>query len=322
VRRRALGNTGLDVSELGYGAWGIGQHQWLGAEDGESLRALVRAFELGVNFVDTALAYGDGHSERLVGEAVRAAGDGVRVATKIPPRNGHWPARPGTPPDDAFPADWVVHCTERSLRHLGIDTIDVQQFHVWSDEWIGQGSWRDGVERLRAEGKIRHFGISINDHEPENALRLIESGPAETIQVIYNIFEQAPADRLLAAASEHGVGVIVRVPFDEGALTGRIRPDTVFPEGDWRNDYFGGDRRAQVWGRVTAIADELGVSVERLPELALRFCLSHPAVSTVIAGMRSLRNVEANVATAGLGPLGGDELEVLRRHRWDKDFYR
>ena len=322
MQRRPLGATGLEVSQLGYGAWGIGRHMWLGADDEESLAALARSFELGVDFVDTALAYGDGHSEQLVGEAVRRAGGGIAVATKIPPKNGQWPARDGTDPDDAFPAEWVVACTERSLRHLGLDAIDVQQFHVWSDEWVGRGSWRDGVERLKAEGKIRHFGVSVNDHEPDNVLRLIESGGVESVQVIYNVFEQRPAERLLDTALAHGVGVIARVPFDEGALTGRIRPDTEFPEGDWRNEYFGGDRRREVWERVGAIAAELGAPVERLPELALRFCLSHPAVSTVIAGMRSLRNVDANAAAAELGPLSEDELAVLRRHRWDKDFYR
>ncbi len=322
MRRRPLGSTGLDVSELGYGAWGIGQHMWQGAEDDASLAALARAFELGVDFVDTALAYGDGHSETLVGEAVRRAGGGIAVATKIPPKNGIWPARPGVDPDDAYPADWIVHCTERSLAHLGLDAIDVQQFHVWSDEWVGRGSWRDGVERLKADGKIRHFGVSINDHEPDNVLRLIESGEVESIQVIYNVFEQRPAERVLDAAHAAGVGVIVRVPFDEGALTGKIHPDTEFPDGDWRQGYFGGDRRREVWERVNAIAADLGAPVERLPEIALRFCLSHPAVSTVIAGMRSLRNVEANAAASELGPLSEHELAALRAHRWDKNFYR
>ena len=321
MRHRQLGRTGLHVSELGYGAWGIGQFMWLGAEDDESLRALARAFELGVDFVDTALAYGEGHSERLVGDAVRAFGGDIRVATKIPPKNYQWPARAGVHADEAFPADWVVECTETSLRNLGFDAIDVQQFHVWSDEWVDQGTWREGIERLKADGKIRHFGVSINDHQPETALRLVESGTVETVQVIYNAFDQSPADRLFAATIEAGVGVIVRVPFDEGSLTGRIRPDTTFPEGDWRNDYFRGDRKREVWERVNAIADELGVPVDSMPEIALRYCLSHPAVSTVIPGMRSTRNVEANAASAERGPLDEDTLAVLARHRWDRNFY-
>jgi aryl-alcohol dehydrogenase-like predicted oxidoreductase len=321
MRRRPLGRTGLELSVLGYGAWGIGKHMWLGADDDESLQALARSFELGVDFVDTALAYGDGHSEQLVGKAVRAAGSDIRVATKVPPRNRQWPARAGVPADEAFPAEWIVECTEKSLRNLGMNAIDVQQLHVWSDEWVDQGTWRDAVEQLKTDGKIRNFGVSINDHQPENALRLIETGVVDSVQVIYNIFDQSPADTLFPATMEAGVGVIVRVPFDEGSLTGRIRPDTTFPDGDWRNDYFAGDRRREVWERVTAIADELGVPVESMPEIALRFCISHPAVSTAIPGMRSLRNVEANAAAAGLGPLDAHTLEVLARHRWVRNFY-
>ena len=322
MNRRPLGSTGVEVSELGYGAWGIGRHMWLGADDEESLRALARAFELGVDVVDTALGYGDGHSESLVGAAVRRAGGGIRVATKIPPKNGQWPARPGTPADDAFPADWVVRCTERSLRNLGLETIDLQQLHVWSDEWVGQGGWRDAIEQLRADGKIRHFGVSINDHEAENALELIASGAVDSVQVIYNVFEQRPADRLFEATQAAGVGVIVRVPFDEGGLTGRIRPDTTFPSGDWRNAYFAGDRKRQVWERAESIADALAVGVGELPEVALRFCLSHAAVSTVIAGMRTLEHVDANVAAAELGPLTPAQLELLRGFRWERNFYR
>jgi aryl-alcohol dehydrogenase-like predicted oxidoreductase len=311
----------MNVSKLGFGAWGIGRFMWIGADDDESLRALRRAFELGVDFVDTALGYGEGHSERLVGQAVRDAGGGIRVATKIPPKNYEWPARAGVHADEAFPAKWVVKCTETSLRNLGLDAVDIQQFHVWSDEWVGQGTWLEAVEQLKAEGKIRHFGVSINDHQPDNALKLIDTGVVESVQVIYNVFDQSPADRLFPATIEQGVGVIVRVPFDEGSLTGRIRADTEFPEGDFRNDYFGGDRKQQVWDRVNAIADDLGVPLEAMPEIALRFCLSHPGVSTVIPGMRSVRNVEANAAAAELGPLDEQQLAVLARHRWDRNFY-
>jgi aryl-alcohol dehydrogenase-like predicted oxidoreductase len=321
MRYRPLGRTGLDVSELGYGAWGIGQSMWVGAEDDESLRALRRAIELGVNFIDTALAYGQGHSERLVGQVVRASSETVYVATKVPPKNGQWPAPAGVRVEDAFPGDWIRECTELSLGHLGLDRIDVQQLHVWSDEWVGQGDWLEAVEQLKSEGKIRAFGVSINDHQPENALRLIETGVVDTVQVIYNLFDQGPEDELFPAVQEAGVGVIVRVPFDEGALTGRITPETEFPDGDFRNSYFAGDRKQQVWDRINAIAEELGVPVERIAELALRYCLSSPAVSTVIAGMRSTTNVERNAAAVDAGPLEPEQLEVLHRHRWVRSFY-
>ncbi len=318
---RPLGKTGLDVSTLGYGAWGIGGTGWVGAADSESINALRRSFELGVDFVDTALGYGAGHSETLVGEAVRAAAGTIMVATKVPPQNQQWPARPGVHADEAFPADWVVSCTERSLRNLGLATIDVQQFHVWSPEWLEQGDWLEAIEQLKRDGKIRFFGVSINDHSPASAIGLVESGHVDTVQVIYNIFDQSPEDELFAAVRTAGVGVVARVPFDEGALTGSVRPDTVFPQGDFRNTYFGGDRKTEVWRRAQAIVADLEVPVERLPEVALRFCISDGAVSTVIPGMRSVGNVEKNAAAVASGPLDAQQLDGLRRHRWVRNYY-
>jgi aryl-alcohol dehydrogenase-like predicted oxidoreductase len=321
MKYRKLGRTGLEVSELGYGAWGISKVAWIGADDDESLRALDDAIEHGVNFIDTALGYGNGHSETLVGRAVREAKGPVLVASKIPPKNSQWPARAGVPAQEAYPADWVVECTERSLANLGLETIDVQQFHVWSDEWVGKGDWAEAIERLRAEGKIRYFGISINDHQAANAVKLVGSGLVDTVQVIYNIFDQSPADQLFAAVQAANVGVIVRVPFDEGGLTGKVTPETEFPTEDFRNNYFGGDRKEQVWERVQAIAKDLGVPVQKLPEIALRFCISSPAVSTVIPGMRSRANVDANIQSIDLGPLSAQELEILAHHRWERNFY-
>ncbi len=318
---RALGNTGLEVSEVGYGAWGIGKSQWLGAEDDESLRALNRAIDLGLNFIDTALAYGNGHSERLVGQVVHERPETVYVATKIPPKNRVWPAPRGLHPDEVFPGDYVRKCTERSLKNLGFDRLDVQQFHVWQDEWVGEGTWLEAVEDLKREGKIRHFGVSINDHQPENAVKLIEAGVVDTVQVIYNVFDQSPEDELLPACQEHGVGVIVRVPFDEGALTGRITPDTTFDEGDFRNDYFRGDRKREVQERVRAIVGELGADEDEIAEIALRYVLSHPAVSTVIPGMRSVRNVERNMAVGDGRGLPEDQVKKLKTHRWVRNFY-
>jgi aryl-alcohol dehydrogenase-like predicted oxidoreductase len=313
---RTLGRTGLEVSELGFGAWGIGGTAWIGADDDESLRALRAAIEQGVNFLDTAYAYGDGHSEELVGAAVRESAETVYVASKIPPKNWQWPARPGLRPEEVFPADWIAACTERSLENLGLDTIDVHQLHVWSDEWVGQGDWLDAIDRLKRDGKIRFFGVSINSHEPANAIRLVESGVVDTVQVLYNIFDQSPEDALFPAAEAAQVGVIVRVPFDEGALTGAVRPETTFPKGDFRNDYFAGDRKREAWERAQAIARDLDVEVDGLAEIALRFCLSHPATSVVIPGMRSTRNVERNVRAAAAGELETNQLAALRRHRW------
>ena len=318
---RRLGRTGLEVSEVGYGAWGIGKDAWIGAEDDESLSALNRAIDLGLNFIDTALAYGEGHSERLVGQVVKEREETVYVATKIPPKNRIWPAPSGLHPDEVFPGDYVKECTETSMRNFGFEAIDVQQFHVWSDEWVGRGDWLEAVEELKGEGKIRFFGVSINDHQPGNAVKLIETGVVDTVQVIYNVFDQSPEEELFPACQEHDVGVIVRVPFDEGALTGRITTDTTFDEDDFRNDYFRGERKQEVYDRVRVIVSELGASEDEIAEIALRYVLSHPAVSTVIPGMRSVRNVERNMAVGDGKGLPEDQVQVLKNHRWDRNFY-
>jgi aryl-alcohol dehydrogenase-like predicted oxidoreductase len=320
MRYRKLGRTGLEVSEIGFGAWGIGADAWKGAEDETSLSAMRRAIELGVNFIDTAIVYGSGHSEKLVGQIKREHPE-VLIASKINPANWEWPAKDTTPADDAFSAGHVIARTEESLRNLGADVIDVQQFHVWSDSWINQGTWIDGIERLKADGKIRFFGVSVNDAQPNSVLKLVETGLVDSVQVIYNIFDQAPEDNLLPACERNNVGVIVRVPFDEGALTGKVRPETVFPEGDFRNDYFKGTRKTETWEHVQKIAADLEMPLERLPEIALRFCLASDVVSTVIPGMRSVGHVETNVAADDAGQLAPDQLERLRPHRWVHDWY-
>ncbi|CAL9344367.1 aldo/keto reductase [Streptomyces sp. enrichment culture] len=320
MRYRELGRSGLSVSEIGYGAWGIGESAWVGATEDESVRALHRALDLGVNLVDTARGYGE--SERIVGRVVRErAGDEILVATKVPPLNRLWPAPDGIDPAEAFPGEHIRHSLEASLRASGLDHFDIVQFHVWNDEWVGRGDWLETVEALKREGRIRLFGVSINDHQPDNALRLVRSGTVDTVQVIYNIFDQAPAERLFPACVEHGVGVIVRVALDEGGLTGRITAGSTFPEGDFRNRYFRDDRPAEVERRVAAIRADLGIEADDMAGTALRFVLSAPAVSTVIPGMRSVRNVERNTAVSDGRLLDDDRLAVLAGHRWQRNFY-
>jgi aryl-alcohol dehydrogenase-like predicted oxidoreductase len=316
---RQLGRTGLTVSEIGYGAWGIGRSAWIGATEDESLAALRRAIELGVNFIDTARGYGE--SERIVGQVVRDHPGEVLVATKVPPKNGVWPAPAGLHPDETFPGDHIREQLEISLRESGLEAFDLVQLHVWSDEWVGKGDWLETIAELRQEGKLRHFGVSINDHQPENALELIRTGEVDTVQVIYNAFHQAPEEQLLPACQEHGVGVIVRVALDEGGLTGRITAGTTFPEGDFRNRYFGGGRAAEVEQHVDALVGDLGLRTDDVADVALRYVLDHPAVSTVIAGMRSVRHVERNCATSDGRRLTEEQHEVIRRHRWERNFY-
>jgi aryl-alcohol dehydrogenase-like predicted oxidoreductase len=321
MRHRRLGRTALEVSEIGYGAWGIGGAQWGGADDDESIQALHRAIDLGLNFIDTALAYGEGRSERLVGRVVREREETVHVATKVPPKNRIWPAEPDSPLEDVFPPGYVRECAEQSLRNLEMETVDLLQLHVWNDDWADSDELAREVDGLRSSGKVRFFGISINDHQPSNGLRLIERGSVDTVQVIYNVFAQSPEDELFPACREHDVGVIARVPLDEGGLTGRIDPDTEFEGDDFRAHYFRGDRKQEVHDRATAIASDLEIEQDRLPETALRFILSEPAVSTVIPGMRSLRNVERNIAASDAGPLPEGERARLRAHRWVRNFY-
>jgi aryl-alcohol dehydrogenase-like predicted oxidoreductase len=321
VKYRPLGRTGIEVSEIGYGAWGIGGAMWGGADDDESLQALHRAIDQGVNFIDTALAYGRGRSERLVGQVMRERRETTYVATKVPPKNLIWPAPDGISVEEAFPGDYIRTCAERSLSNLGLERIDLLQLHVWSDEWTDQGDWRATAEALRAEGKIGFFGVSVNDHEPHNAVRVVESGAVDSVQVIYNIFDQSPEDELFPACREHGVGVIARVPLDEGGLTGRIGPDTEFAEDDFRGSYFGGERKRELAERVDAIAADLGIAADELAEVALRFVLSERTVSTVIPGMRSIRNVERNVAVSDGRGVPEGWREKLRAHRWVRNFY-
>jgi aryl-alcohol dehydrogenase-like predicted oxidoreductase len=318
MRYRPLGLTGIEVSEIGYGAWGIGGKQWLGGTDDESVAALRRAFELGLNFIDTALAYGDGHSERLVGAIAPAT---VSIATKIPPKNLLWPARPGIGITEVFPYDYIIRSTEESLRNLKRESIDLQQLHVWNPDWIDNDEWRRAFEDLKKSGKVKSVGVSINAHKPDSALDLVRTGLIDAVQVIYNIFDQSPEAYLFPLCLEKKVGVLARVPLDEGALTGSITETTTFEPGDFRDGYFRGDRKKQVAQHVEALQRDLDGVKGSLPEIALRFCLSNMAVSTVIPGMRTLRSVEANCAVPDLGPLPLDVLAILKQHAWDKNFY-
>ncbi len=321
MQYRRLGRTGYKVSELGFGAWGIGAAMWIGAKDEISLKALHKAADLGMNFIDTALAYGDGHSERLIGQFLKERSERVYTATKIPPRNYAWPAGEDAMLEEVFPAKHIIGSTETSLKNLGVDCLDLQQFHVWNDKWTTADEWQSTVQQLKAQGKVRHFGISINDYQPENGLLAAGTGLIDTFQVIYNIFEQEPAHKLFPYCQQHDIGVIARVPLDEGALTGNITASTEFPDGDWRNEYFGGDRKRQVEEHVGRLRFLLHDGVETLTEAALRFCLSSHDVSSVIAGMRTVKHVEENCRVSDGRLLPPEDLQALRSHAWSHNYY-
>jgi len=318
---RTFAKSDEKISRLGFGAWGIGKTMWVGADDNESKKILRKAIEKGINFFDSALVYGMGHSERLLGAAERESGQKLFITSKIPPKNYKWPAPKGSYLKEAFPANHIIAMTERSLRNLKRDYIDLQQFHVWNDEWSDQDEWKEAISKLKKDGKVRYFGISINDHQPENGIEAGKTGMIDSFQVIFNIFDQSPADMLLPFCLENKISIIARVPFDEGSLTGAITPDTVFPEKDFRNNYFRGDRKQQVWERVQKIQKDVSGETSSLAEAALRYTISFDAVTTVIPGMRKEKNLLSNLESVEKGSLSGDLLEKIKAHRWVRNFY-
>lgn len=318
MQYRTLGRTGLEVSAVGYGAWAIGGNMWGPQDDRDALDAIRAAWDLGCTFYDTAAVYGDGHSEELIGRFVKETGHRPVIATKVPPKNWQWPARRGTPLRDAFPRAWIIEQTEESLRHLGLDCVDLQQLHVWAEEWAEQDEWYEALVKLREQGKVRFFGVSLNSHDPDSGLRLVQSGRVDAVQVIHNIFEQAPEGRLFPAVLKHGVGVLARVPFDESSLTGKLTKATTFPPDDFRARYFAGERLAETVDRVEALRWLVPEHASTMPEAALRFCLSHEAVSTVIPGIRNPWQARQNLAAAEAGPLKPETLDRLRGHRWER----
>ena len=316
MQYRQFGKHGFKVSEIGHGLWGMGG--WSDAEDKQSMDALQLSLELGCNFYDTAWAYGDGHSENLLRDLVRNnPGKGIIIATKVPPKNREWPANANQNIKDTYPAEHIVDYTKRSLENLGVDRIDIQQLHTWDDTWTESDEWQKAAEQLKREGLIRLFGLSLNRWEPWNGLKAIRTGKVDSIQVIYNIFDQAPEDELYPLCLEMGVGVLARVPLDEGGLSGKLTKDTRFPEDDWRAVYFGPENLGPTVDRADAIKKELPAGMT-LPELAMRFSISHPAVSTSIPGMRKAEHVRMNIALSDGVELGDDLIGKMRTHRWDR----
>lgn len=314
---RRFGRTGWQVSDIGYGMWGMGS--WTESDDAESLAALQRAVELGCNFFDTAWAYGAGHSEGLLGQLVRAnPGRKLYTATKMPAKNFKWPSRREYTLDECFPPDHIEQYVHSSLKNAGLESFDLIQFHVWEDGWVQDDRWAVKLDDLKRQGLIHAVGISINRWEPWNGVAAVKSGLIDAVQVIYNIFDQNPEDELFPACQAHDVAVIARVPFDEGTLTGTLTRDSTWPQGDWRNTYFVPENLIPSVERADLLKPIAAAAGQTMPEMALRFILSHPAVSTIIPGMRKIRNVEANIAASDAGPLTEALVEQLRPFRWDR----
>jgi aryl-alcohol dehydrogenase-like predicted oxidoreductase len=310
-----LGKTGFKVSALGHGLWGMGG--WTDADDSVSRNAIAMAVEGGVSFFDSAFAYGEGHSDQLLGEAARRHAEKPMVlASKIPPANWTWPSNPKNALSEVFPRAHVREYAGRIRAAFG-RPIDVLQFHVWEDVWAKEAEWQDTVSELKREGVIKAFGLSLNRWEPENGLEAIETGHVDCVQVIYNIFDQAPEDVLFPVCLEKNVGVVARVPLDEGSLGGKMSLETRFPPDDWRSRYFCEENLVPTIARVEELKKAVPEGMS-LPEMALRFSWSHAAVSTVIVGMRGEAHVRANIAAAEKGDLPADLISSLRLHRWDR----
>jgi aryl-alcohol dehydrogenase-like predicted oxidoreductase len=316
MQYRNFGRTGWSVSEIGYGMWGLAG--WTGSSAPEFEAALERAVALGCNFFDTAWAYGNGKSEQVLGRLVRNLPDRkLFIATKIPPRNRQWPSRRSSLLDDCFPREHIREYTEKSLVNLGVSTIDLQQFHVWEDAWAHDERWHRALDDLKRQGLVRAIGISINRWEPDNVLETIKTGLIDSVQVIYNILDQAPEDALFPLCRERNIAVIARVPFDEGTLTGTLTKQTHWPAGDWRNSYFVPENLAESVDRAEALRSLVPEGMT-MPELALRWILEEPAVSTIIPGMRKEGHVEANLRVSDGRRLDPELMRQLRAHRWDR----
>ncbi|MDJ1504640.1 aldo/keto reductase [Xanthocytophaga agilis] len=316
MQYRRFGKTNWNVSEIGYGMWGLAG--WTGTDQKEMEAALDRSVELGCTFFDTAWGYGAGKSEEILGDLMkRHAAKRLYFATKIPPMNFKWPSKPEYTLEECFPASHIIEYTEKSLKNLNVECIDLQQFHVWEDAWYDKDEWKNAVEKLKREGKVKHFGISVNRWEPDNVLKTLETGLIDAVQVIYNIFDQAPEDNLFPLCRKLDIGVIARVPFDEGTLTGTLTKDTVFPKDDWRSTYFVPENLNASVDHAEALKHLIPEGMT-MPELALRFILGNDDVHTIIPGMRKIRNVEANIGTSDGKKLEKALQVKLKDHRWDR----
>ena len=311
----------IRVSQLGFGCWGIGKSMWIGAEDKESKKALHKAIDEGINLFDTALVYGNGHSEKLVGKVERESGKKLFIASKIPSAKYEWPAKDSSSLKESFPYKHIIKMTEQSLKNLRRDYIDLQQFHVWNDKWATEDEWKEAFYKLKNDGKVKYIGISINDHQPWNGIEAGKTGLIDCYQVIFNIFDQSPTDELFKFCEENKISILARVPFDEGSLAGIVNENTVFPKGDWRNGYFKDNRKKMVAERVAKIWEDVKNETENIAEASLRYIISFNAVTSVIPGMRSEKNLMANRASVEKGPLLKELLEKLKTHRWIRNFY-
>jgi aryl-alcohol dehydrogenase-like predicted oxidoreductase len=313
---RRFGRSDWKVSEIGYGMWGLAG--WTGSDNDEVALSLEKSVELGCNFFDTAWGYGAGKSEQILGDLLkRHSGKRLYAASKIPPMNFKWPSKPNYKLEDCFPAKHIIEYTEKTLKNLKVERLDLQQFHVWEDGWADHDEWKSAIEKLKKDGKISHIGISVNRWEPDNVLKTLKTGLIDSVQVIYNIFDQAPEDNLFPLCQKLDIGVIARVPFDEGSLTGLLTKETVFPKDDWRSTYFVPENLNSSVDHADALRPLIPNGMT-MPEMALRFILSNDNVHTIIPGMRKVKHVNANIVSSDGKALEKSLIQKLKSHRWDR----
>ncbi len=315
MKYRNLGKTGMNISEIGFGAWAIGG-SWGKQHDADSDEALHAALDEGINFIDTAAGYGDGKSEKLIAGVLKKRREEIFVCTKTPPVSGAWPPTPYCQIGERYPEKYLRENVDERLRNLETETLDVLLLHTWTRAWNRRPAALEFLQKMKSEKKIRAIGISTPEQDQNSVIDLIRNGLVDVVEVIFNIFDQEAAAELFPVAEEYGTGIIVRVAFDEGVLTGKYRAADTFPEGDFRRKYFEGDRLARAVKRVEAIRKELDGTKFTMPEIALKFALAPPAVSTVIAGMRNKEQAILNAEVSDLEDPQHDLLVRLRDHAW------
>lgn len=320
MKYRLLGRTGINVSEIGFGAWAIGSH-WGAQNISDSVEALHKSIDLGLNFIDTALGYGNGKSEQIISEVLKERKEEVIVATKIPPSDGPWPPSPYCKMEDRYSEEYIRTTVDTCRKNLDTDCIDILQLHTWTRAWNSNPKPLEILQKLKAEGIIKNIGISTPEQDQNSLIQLMKDGYLDTVQVIYNIFEQEPAAEFLPVALKNNVGVIVRVAYDEGILTGKYKADDLFPKDDFRSKYFEGDRMYRAVKRVDKIKSELEGVGYNMPQAALKFVLAHPAVSTIITGIRNENQAMLNIATSDLSDMQDDLVIKLQKHNWLRSFW-
>ncbi len=320
MKKRKFGNSGLEVSEIGFGAWAIGG-SWGEQSDKDSLEGLKTALDNGVNFIDTAAGYGNGKSEQIIGEFLKSRSETVYVCTKTPPAPGKWPPSPYCKIEERYSEKYLRENVEERLKNLEVESLDVLLLHTWTRAWNDNPVALKILQKMKSEGVVKQIGISTPEHDQNCVVQLMRDGMVDVLQVIYNIFEQEPAAQLFPVAKETGTGIIVRVAFDEGVLTGKYTGNESFGPDDFRSNYFAGDRLERGVRRTEQIKKEFKEGGYSMPELALKFALSHEAVSTVIPGIRNKQQAIQNTSVSNLPELSEDMLIRLREHSWNRGFW-